>query len=454
MRAVLAIAVLAVRAAFRSRLLISMLLALLAAVAWVPISVKGDGTMVGQIRVLLNYSLGLAYLLLGVGVLWTSCAAISQEVDGRQIRLVAVKPVGTLQIWLGKWLGLVAMNAALLACVGMAVSALLWWSVHSMSASPEETRQLNEELLVGRRAYSPLPDDLDAEVEGRLRHLMGAGQVAAGLPRGDVLRLVRHRVQSEHSTVAPGASKPWRFRISPGVARAGGVVFVRFKLASSDWARGVVGTWMIGSMDEPDRFTVPKQRYRTGQHAFRLPGSVLASGGDVLVTFVNGPREESSTAVFDSGKPVEVLATVSSFAANLVRALGILLCKLALLAAIGLSAGTVFSFPVAAFASTGFIVMASLSYFFVATPDFLDYGFEEGEYALLHRAGVALARLLYWVAGPLIEISPVSSIADGLLVPWSVLLRAVGQLGLAYPLVLGLLAAAALRRRELALPRT
>ena len=57
--------------------------------------------------------------------MWAGCAAVSLEIQERQIHLIVTKPVRRAQIWLGKWLGLLILNAALIAFSGAVVYFLL-----------------------------------------------------------------------------------------------------------------------------------------------------------------------------------------------------------------------------------------------------------------------------------------------------------------------------------------
>ena len=119
MRRVWAIARQTLRLAVRSKLVLTLLALLLAAIVAVPLQVKGDGTLKGEVQVLLTYSLGLAWVLLSMATLWAGCAAISAEIRGKQAHVLLSLPVHRWQVWLGKWLGLTVLNALLLAAAGL-----------------------------------------------------------------------------------------------------------------------------------------------------------------------------------------------------------------------------------------------------------------------------------------------------------------------------------------------
>src|SRR6201994_2430759 len=106
------------KAAFRYRLFWVIAGLLLLAVVGLPILIKDDGTAEGFAQILITYTLASVTTLLGFCTLWLSCGTLARDVEECQIQMVAVKPIARWQIWLGKWLGIVSLNAALLALAG------------------------------------------------------------------------------------------------------------------------------------------------------------------------------------------------------------------------------------------------------------------------------------------------------------------------------------------------
>src|SRR5881628_4265232 len=127
MQRCLAIAFLTWRAAFRFRLFWVLTFLLLASVVALPLLIKDDGTARGFTQILLTYTLSTITGLLGLSTLWLACGTLARDIEECQIQVVAVKPIARWQIWLGKWLGLMSLNAALLALSGSGVYALLQW---------------------------------------------------------------------------------------------------------------------------------------------------------------------------------------------------------------------------------------------------------------------------------------------------------------------------------------
>ncbi len=152
MQRLLAIAWLTWKAAFRFRLFLVLVLLLLASVMGLPLLIKDDGTARGFTQILLTYTLSVITALLGLCTLWLSCGTLARDIDECQIQVVAVKPVARWQIWLGKWLGVVTLNAALLAISGAGVCGVLLWRATKLP--PAERAVLRNEILVARGAGS------------------------------------------------------------------------------------------------------------------------------------------------------------------------------------------------------------------------------------------------------------------------------------------------------------
>src|SRR6201985_3582721 len=125
MQRLIAIAWLTWKAAFRFRLFLVLAALLIAAVIGLPILIKDDGTARGFTQILLTYTLSAITALLGFSTLWLSCGTLARDIEECQMQVVATKPIARWQIWLGKWLGIVSLNAALLALSGLCVYGLL-----------------------------------------------------------------------------------------------------------------------------------------------------------------------------------------------------------------------------------------------------------------------------------------------------------------------------------------
>ena len=139
MQRIVAIAWLTWKAAFRFRLFLVIAVLLLVSVVGLPLLIKDDGTARGFTQILLTYTLGVITGLLGLSTLWLACGTLARDIEECQIQVVAVKPIARWQIWLGKWLGILSLNAALLALSGASVYGLLQWRATKLPAAEQRS---------------------------------------------------------------------------------------------------------------------------------------------------------------------------------------------------------------------------------------------------------------------------------------------------------------------------
>ncbi|MDO8349250.1 MAG: hypothetical protein Q7T30_03365, partial [Planctomycetota bacterium] len=122
-----AVARLTVGAAFRYRLVVVLIILLIGAVIVLPTIIKHDETAGGFTQILLTYTLGVITALLSLVTLWLACGTLASDIDECQMQMVASKPIPRWQIWIGKWLGIMALNAMLLGVSAGAVYLLMQW---------------------------------------------------------------------------------------------------------------------------------------------------------------------------------------------------------------------------------------------------------------------------------------------------------------------------------------
>lgn len=457
----LALAVLCVRSAVRSRFVICLVLLLLLTIAGLPMTIEGDGTLAGRAQVLLSYTLRLAAAIIGAAMLWVACGSISQEIENRQIHLTAVKPVRRFQIWLGKWLGLLAVCAALLAISGAAVYSLLRWNIAVSDAGAEERTVLNREILTGRRRVRPRAEPIHDEVHALVDRLIAGGQVPENESPQVVFMNVREKLLAQKYSVVPGGSRTWAFDLPAELEaslRNNSEITARFRFRTTSLTRDKLhGRWIISRSDGTQLLDHAVENRIDGTYTFSVPASALPPGETVFITFRNAARDASNTVVFDSEAGIEFLVTEASFERNLVMALAVVFCHLALLAAIGLTVSSVFSFPVATFTAASLLLVFAATHYFATDPiaqggcGHRHHG-EPEDHGLIDAAGQRILLTLAVVVEPAMELDSLELLADGILVSGRFAGKAVLLLCIIYPALFGLVAGACLNRRELALP--
>jgi len=456
MQRLLAIAWLTWKAAFRFRLFIVIAVLLLASVVGLPILIKDDGTARGFTQILLTYTLSTITALLGLSTLWLACGTLARDIEECQMQVVAVKPIARWQIWLGKWLGILSLNAALLAISGASVFALLQWRATKLPEA--EQRILRNEVLVARGSAKE-PDfsaEITREAANRLRErLKTAAVTVADMP--EVQRQILEQVKAGYQIVPPGTYRPWQIEL--GFAKhflRDQPLFLRVKFNSADKSpSGTFGAlWHVG-VSESTRFwrtEAPMSLAPDTFHEFQIPPNLFDENGRLTVVFVN---PNNTVLLFPLEDGMEVLYREGGFGLNFARGLGIIFCWMALLAALGLAAASFLSFPVAAFASLAVLAMTLSSGTLAnAVSEGSVFGFDP-EHGSSGPSGADLViipafRVILKVINLAKNFSPIDSLSTGRSITWSELGLAVGQIVLLLGGILGVFGVWSFTRRELA----
>src|SRR5258706_2576435 len=357
MQRIFAIAKLTWKAAFRFKLFWVMAALLLICVVGLPILLKDDGTARGFTQILLTYTLSIITALLGFSTLRLACGTLARDNEEAQMQVVAVKPIARWQIWLGKWLGLVALNAALLALAGSGVFALLKWRAGRLE--PREQQVLRNEIFVAGGSLKEDKPDIEGATDRVFQEALKNNTVPA--QEQEKLRSqIREQVVARQQIVPPGFMRRWTIdlgfrknslRDEPLFLR------VKFSAAHTNVTGTYLGQWQIGPPGTEQVKSYPMKFAADTFHEFAIPANRFDQNGKLTIEFVNS---DAVALLFPLDEGLEVLYREGGFGLNFARGLAIILCWLSLLSAMGLAAASFLSFPVAAF-SSGTLMVIGLS---------------------------------------------------------------------------------------------
>ncbi len=455
MMRILAIAALTFRSAVRSRLALLLIALLLASVGGLPLAVRGDGTVEGLVQVIVAYSLGFAGVLSALAAVWTGCAAMSAEIAGRQVHLVVTKPVHAAELWTGKWLGLLALNALMVGISGAAVYGLLRWQTRPARVGAAEYQRLQEEVLTARTVLAPVEPGIEDEVRAAIRERMAAGNLRED-EQASLKREARRRVLASRRLVPAGARREFVFQL-PFDPPAGRPLHVDVRLLKSSLDfESVQGRWIAGTPDEPRRIARDASIHPISRQSFSLPPEALGGGRELRLSFENlDPSGQS--VLFDPEGGLELMIRRGGLLGNMSRALWAWFGQLAFISAIGLSAGALFSMPVASFAALTVVGLIRMGGFVsnIAEQGSIFFSLDQATFsqALFEKSLRGIFRGLQGVLGPLHTPDTLSDLSTGRQISLRTLGIAVGIQGLLYSTVLALVTLPLFRRRELGLPQ-
>jgi hypothetical protein len=455
MQKILAITVLTWKAAFRFRLFIVIAVLLLASVVGLPILIKDDGTARGFTQIILTYTLSTITALLGLCTLWLSCGTLARDIEECQMQVVATKPVARWQIWIGKWLGIVSLNAALLILTGASVYGLLQWRATKLPAA--EQKILHNEVLVARGSAKEASseDEIQNDAERILQERLQKNPVTqADLP--EVRKQILEQVKAAYQLVPPGYQREWKIdlglrakflRDQPLQLR------VKFNSAEKSPSGTFIALFQVGVPQKTQLWqSDPMSLAPDTFHEFQIPPNLFDENGVLTITFVNG---NNTALLFPLDEGMEVMFPEGGFGLNFARGLGIILCWMALLAAVGLASASFLSFPVAAFFSLGILTMAfstgTISNV-VSEGTIMSRNSETGQIgtSAVDIIIVPFFRLALNVINLAKDFSPIDSLSSGRSISWAELGRAFAQIVLLLGGIFAVFGIFVFHRRELA----
>jgi ABC-type transport system involved in multi-copper enzyme maturation permease subunit len=354
---ILAIAGLTWKSAFRYRLFWILAALLAGAVVGLPLLLKDDGTAKGLTQILLTYTLSAIAALLGMATLWLSCGTLARDIEECQLQMVTVKPINRWQVWLGKWLGILGLNAMLLTLSGTAIFILLQWRAGHLP--PDEQTVLRNEIFVARASIKEREPDLKPQIDQRMKQRIAELQKTdpSELDEAAIRKQVNGEVKAASTGVPPGYRRWWVIDLHTLPKRTRDETFqvrIKFNTANQNSEATYDTYWFIGPPDSPRVAAIHQVLPADSFQEFQVPAHLLDDKGRLFIDFYN-PNDTALMFPMEDG--FELLYYENSFGVNFIRGLTIILCWLALLAAIGLAAASQLTFPVAAFASMAILLM-------------------------------------------------------------------------------------------------
>lgn len=466
MRSIWAVARVTVREALRQKAVVALLVLLAILLPALGFTVSGDATLHGRAQMFLDWSLRMSRLLLGLMTIFVACGTIAWELKYKQAYITLVKPIPRWQFLVGKWVGIGLLNVALLAVVGLVIEGFAWqfrgrpglgydsqkglyWKVDQvpLTALTEEDRQvearereiLNREVLTARQGLILVgKEQLEADVDQELQKRRAANQMPAGMVDDMVRDDIRATKMREQALVPAYKSRDFRFTNLETARRKDGFIQIRYSIIANNSTPNDMMSywWQIG-----DPRKIPKESLQyvpcvnepvRTQHTIRVRADAISEDGELVVTFVNtDPVDPKRTwpadVVFAGDGSLEVLYPVGAFEPNLIRGLAMMLIQMLFLAALGLCAASLLTFPTACLACLLILAASSgVNYLLEA----MTWTYKDNTAAVSH--GVTL------VTGPAVTLflksipdlgtySPSDAMVDGRVVAWS--LSAAPSLG-------------------------
>lgn len=419
-----------------------------------------------RVQTFLQYSTAGAFWVLALLTALFSVATVAFEQRDRVIWQTMTKPVSAARYVLGKWVGICALNAALLAVSASGIFLFTQYlraqpavgevrafvAADNPGAVTEDRRLLESQVLVARQASfisvfnAFKQEDVEREAEARyqehIRTVTGAATFRSA--KAVFRKQVLDEYLQQFRTIDPGDLREFIFEGLAEARDAGRPITFRyaFNAGSNNPATLYRVTIVAGNLlaftrqasiktaqtvtlpdDLLEPTLTPQQRDAERR---RILKDIIDEQGRLSIQIVNGdPRLNLANQYPMTFPPdgLQVLYAAGPYESNFFRVALILWCKLALIAAIGVAAGTFLAFPVASLCTLAVLFILESAAFLTESLEYYEVITDEGfdTVAFLARLiAVPISLLVGWYG----KLKPASDLADGIMVPWGALAQA------------------------------
>ncbi|MEQ9454437.1 MAG: ABC transporter permease [Phycisphaeraceae bacterium] len=467
----------------RMRVPLVFLIVLLLLVPSLPLVMDPAERLEYRVASFLSWSMLAVSGLLSLLTIFLAVGTVASEFSQKQIFLTFTKPVARWQYLLGKWLGIVMLNALLVLVAGGGIYAFTELIARQPALDGPDRMGVDTQVLAARIAVEPQfgsADELQARFAQQLQRLRLEQPETYGSPGDPIDRLsdaAINQIQmiaiSDWLSIAPRNSQTYQFENLAEAKGLGGNVQLRVEPnAAGTVPEGMVELGMRVNGRPYGSSVFPDGRIRLSEethHILDIPASAITDDG-VLVLEIFNARADQPSISFSPADGMQLLYRVDTFENNLFRAMVLLWTRLAFLAMAGLAAASFLGFPVAC-------LLALMIYFGAATSSFLDESLTwfgdkppstatlpevllwypltfigkltEGEIVDAAKVIIrAVGRGFMMLIPSFGEYTATEQIAKGLYIPWRTVLMALAWVSGIWTGVVFLIGYLLLRRRE------
>jgi hypothetical protein len=465
--------------ASRTRLSICFLTILLVLLPLIPLMLDPESPLRHRIQTMLSRSLGTTFAVAAFLTVFLACATVAFEIRDRQIWQVLTKPVSRLGYLLGKWVGIMSLNFAILTIAGVSVFLYLQYLRSAPVADglqgDLDRLAVEEEILTARVEALPVYETLTNEqIAERVEQLIEADpdirdeeSIRVAL-RQKLRKEVQEQFLAKQRSIPPTVgggyySHSYRFEELQHAKKTG--TPLTFKYAFHIGAADEHEAHKAGFVYNDDLSTKHVVTYvPTMTHVTMIPAYLIDDNGVLEITIYNlfEPKSDyygKGTMSFDKGG-IELLYRVGDFEPNFFRAIFVLWIKLAFLAALGLATSTFLSFPVACLITLTIFASGTLApYLSQALQQYVppsSSAIDFGNIAHLIEWGFenvikGIAEAIVFVLDGFGASRPTDQLVNGMLVSWASVLKGVVTIGLLWSGLVLAVGTIVLRKRQLAI---
>ncbi len=455
MRSTWAVAVNTIKQALRMKIALAFIVLLAVLLPVMAFSMTGDGTVKGRCQTFVSYGLSLTSMLLCLLTIIACAYSVTSDIEQKQIYTTITKPIRRYQYLLGKLLGVLLLDAALLILFCAIVYGITVSIPRFSESSQAEIIQLNNEFFTARAGLKPAEPNVSADVRETYSRLEKTGQLppevlTSPAARRDYMNSLAAQIKSSKFSAVAGQELTWEFYdvrpLDPNQR-----LFIRFKYEVSvnppdlqvygKWLAGDYRQLKYGLKIQTPIYTFDRKDLIRTFYEIEVPANAIADDGFLGVGFLNVPQNDT-VVMFTPQEGLEVLYKADTFTANFSRAAALIFLRLVFLACLSLFASTFLSFPVVVLLCMAIFSIATISNFVVTSFDYLSEN---------------ISTIYSYTAKPVMKLlpefdtyNPAKFLVQGRLLSWLTLAKAVLSIVCFKALLLLIFALLIFKYREIA----
>ncbi len=345
---------------------------------------RGDGTLAHELQIRLRYGLLFATGLINFSLMYLGCISLRRDLDQRHFHLMSAAPVHRAQIWLGKYLGLMALGTVAHLCTGLALAACCLAFAGRWEPADDRTTLPDRFLrawAVHRPDQPPMEDLVEREFRKRLaewRHHKDDAHGCSdpghhhGEPEWFIRQELVKEVRRSLQMVPPNTPKTWRFRLDMSRANDDDVR-LQGKFYTEQKRVLVTGDWTVATPGQPPTWTGAFSSYAFLPFEFRIPRTLMPPGPVVELTF-RGHDTPYLIFPINEADGIRLLTSQGTIGENYPRLLLASLLHLGLLLALAMALAAMFSYSVAVFVTMAAYFMSMAADSFLTAMRFQMFG--------------------------------------------------------------------------------
>ena len=425
-----------------------------------------------QVQTFLSRALDTMYLVCALLTVFLGCATVAFEIRDRQAWTTLTKPVSRMSWLAGKWLGIVALNAAILSTSTLAMSVYLVQLRSRPAQDIYDYIAIESEVLAARVGSAPVfaslsADELQARVESEMKSDPNTQADLRDGTRSEIevkqtfAKAILERHLANQRTINPNLEKVYRF-VGLDRGGAGETLTLRYKFYSGDSdPNALYPVVFVFGTGERQQWT-DANFVAAQSNVVSVPASAISDEGVLEIRVQNlkfNPNARDGEPPFVPGMGTiyfdpdgfELLHRVGGFGDNLLRAQLVNILKLSFLGMLSVVCASILSFPVACMIVFTALSAGSIGSFLGSSVTEYRIRSDSGAVKAFESTVKAIAGATEFTLRAYSQAQANGPLVEGRLVSWWDVGRTFLLIGVAWSGLLLLGGFALFRRKELAI---